>query len=270
MKVKHNGVCRPTAIVGLTLPVLHYDVIRWKHFPRFSPSMPGNASVTGGFPSRWNSNADPNFFVVILSKMFDWLVIRGAMTVIWRCQNANMWSDLCNLFETNIHVDEIYACTIFKWVAVTWLKIGHLDSSPILGYMPCVHDDVIKWKRFPRYWPFVRGIHRSPVNSSHKGQWRGALMFSLICAWINGWVNNHKAGDLRRYRAHYDVTVMMRRDDAYVTVCTYQIISSQQSIVHPWRQTWGHLLWFYSLNYIDSVSIFNLYSMVYNMIEIVC
>ena len=70
------------------------------------------------------------------------------------------------------------------------------------------HDDVIKWKHFPRYWPFVRGIHRSPVNSSHKGQWRGALMFSLICVWINGWVNNREAGDLRRYHVHYDVTVM--------------------------------------------------------------
>ena len=70
------------------------------------------------------------------------------------------------------------------------------------------HDDVIKWKHFPRYWPFVRGIHRSPVNSPHKGQWRGALMFSLICIWINGWVNNREAGDLRRYRAHYDVTEM--------------------------------------------------------------
>ena len=44
------------------------------------------------------------------------------------------------------------------------------------------HDDVIKWKHFLRYWPFVRGIHKSPVNSLHKGQWRGALMFSLICA----------------------------------------------------------------------------------------
>ena len=70
------------------------------------------------------------------------------------------------------------------------------------------HDDVIKWKHFPRYWPFVRGIHRSPVNSPHKGQWRGALMFSLICVWINGWVNNREAGDLRHYRAHYGVTVM--------------------------------------------------------------
>ena len=48
------------------------------------------------------------------------------------------------------------------------------------------HDDVIKWKHFPRYWPFVRGIHRSPVNSPHKGQCRGALMFTLICARING------------------------------------------------------------------------------------
>ena len=70
------------------------------------------------------------------------------------------------------------------------------------------HDDVIKWKHFPRYWPFVRGIHRWPVNSPHKGQLRGALMFSLICTWMNDWVNNHEAGDLRCHRAHYDVTVM--------------------------------------------------------------
>ena len=55
-----------------------------------------------------------------------------------------------------------------------------------------------------------RGIHRSPVNSSHKGQWRGALMLSLICAWIKGWVNNREAGDLRRHRAHYDVIVMFQ------------------------------------------------------------
>ena len=52
------------------------------------------------------------------------------------------------------------------------------------------------------------GNSPGPVNSPHKGQWRGALMFSLICVWINDWVNNHEAGDLRRYRAHYDVTVM--------------------------------------------------------------
>ena len=66
------------------------------------------------------------------------------------------------------------------------------------------HDDVIKWKHFPRYWLFARGIHRS----AHKGQRRGALVFSLICAWINSWVNNREAGDLRRHRAPYDVSVM--------------------------------------------------------------
>ena len=70
------------------------------------------------------------------------------------------------------------------------------------------HDDVIKWKHFPRYWPFMRGIHRSSVNSPHKGQWRGALMFSLICAWMNRWVNNSESGDLRRHRAHHEVIVM--------------------------------------------------------------
>ena len=48
------------------------------------------------------------------------------------------------------------------------------------------HDDVFKWNNFPRNWPFVRGIHRSSVNSPHKDQWRGALMLSLICAQING------------------------------------------------------------------------------------
>ena len=80
------------------------------------------------------------------------------------------------------------------------------------------HDDVIRVTGHlcgvtghlcvRRYWPFVLGIHRSRVNSPHKGQWREALMFSLTCAWINGWVNNRWAGDLRRHRAHYDVTLM--------------------------------------------------------------
>ena len=56
--------------------------------------------------------------------------------------------------------------------------------------------------------PFVQGIHWSQVNSSHKGQWCGALMFSSICGWIHSWVNNRDAGNLRRHGAHYDVTVM--------------------------------------------------------------
>ena len=83
-----------------------------------------------------------------------------------------------------------------------WLVYRRIFAS--LG----LHDDVMKWKHFPRYRPFVRGIHRSPVNSPHKGQWRGALMFSLIYVWISGWVNNREAGDLRRHRAHFGGIVM--------------------------------------------------------------
>ena len=138
------------------------------------------------------------------------------------------------------------------FVAIILLKFGWKQITIPTGLMiGCVdHGDVNKWKHFPRYWPFVRGIHRSSVYSLHKGQRSGALMFSLMCAWkkrlskhqprdcllnrlfrrrskktsklrVTGlcegrnssvtcvnWVNNREAGDLRRHRAHYDVTVM--------------------------------------------------------------
>ena len=96
---------------------------------------------------------------------------------------------------------------------------------------------------FPRYWPFVRGIHQSPVNSPHKGQWHRALMFSLICAWMNGWVNNREAVDLRRQHAHYDVTVMdqsLRKTDEITPQCgrrESQIIAFTQSLKPHGRMT---------------------------------
>ena len=76
-------------------------------------------------------------------------------------------------------------------------ECGNLPS----GY---THDDIIKWKLFPSYWPFVWGIHQSPVNSANKGQWCRTLMFSLICNWIN----SREAGDLRHHCTHYDVNVL--------------------------------------------------------------
>ena len=82
---------------------------------------------------------------------------------------------------------------------------GSCNGAPTPAKSP---DDIIKWKHFPCYWLLVPGIQRPPVNSPHKGQGRGALMFSLICAWINGWVNNREAGDLTRHHAHYVVSVM--------------------------------------------------------------
>ena len=84
------------------------------------------------------------------------------------------------------------ACLILArgpWISTPEIHkmIHHLTpacstSHPIYTRFSFVHDDVIKWNHFPHHWPFVRGIHRSPVISPHKGQWRGALMFSLICA----------------------------------------------------------------------------------------
>ena len=59
-----------------------------------------------------------------------------------------------------------------------------------------------------RYWPFVRGIHRSRWFPHTRASDAELWCFLLICVWINGWVNNRKAGDLRRHRRHYDVTVM--------------------------------------------------------------
>ena len=117
------------------------------------------------------------------------------------------------LLTVHFHRSSAMNSILYHLSALCSLMTSHgiIDLLSKLGWVYAsllFHDDVIKWKHFPRYWPFVRGIHRSPVNSPHKGQWRGALMFSLICVWINSWINNRKAGDLRRYQAHYDVIVM--------------------------------------------------------------
>ena len=82
-------------------------------------------------------------------------------------------------------VQSIYF-NVYKIFCVEILKTRFMRNT-LPWLMSHLYNDVIKWKNFTRYWPFVRGIHRSPVNSPHKGQWRGALMFSFICVWINGW-----------------------------------------------------------------------------------
>ena len=107
-----------------------------------------------------------------------------------------------------IHVTRYVQChQSGEWrVPTTWIFLtnGHLWRC----INRQVHDDVIKWKHFPCYWPFVREIHRSPVDSPHKGQWRWALMFSLVYALTSPWANTRDVGDSRRHRAHYDATVM--------------------------------------------------------------
>ena len=125
------------------------------------------------------------------------------------------WYDTCIPYTTLAHklmqiqYNPVKCIVVLMWfvemfVDIAWPVHVQHHGQLLIG----LHDDVIKWKHFPRYWPFMRGIHRSPVNSPHKGQWRGALMFSLFCARINGWVNNREAGNLRSHCAHYDVIVM--------------------------------------------------------------
>ena len=131
---------------------------------------------------------------------------------------------ICSFYSVNIHSSISHMSQFYSVEFMRWLDFRaqhNCDLDYLMGHnayqtlSSCIHyteiiyhNDVIKWKHFLRYWLYVRGIHRSPVKSPHKGQWYGALMFSLICVWINGWVNNGEAGDLKRYRAHYNVTVM--------------------------------------------------------------
>ena len=118
------------------------------------------------------------------------------------------------------------------------------------------HEDVIKWKNFPCYCPFVRGINRSPVNSPQRGQWCGALMFSLICAWIDGWVNNREAGDLRLHWTHYDVTVMITTNARYMQDVLYVAAFLLQTIVQI------QLMWI--LIYIYTYIIYIIYIYIYS------
>ena len=142
-----------------------------------------------------------------------------------------MRSMYCHKLSPLQSYDGVFIVSLTKLVTINCHVIGekrHLTICDVIGpsppaktgwisveigpwisyYIHVEHDDVIKWKHFPRYWPLNSPV---PVNSPHKGQWRGALMFTLICARINGWVNNREPGDLRRYRAHYDVIVMTVR-----------------------------------------------------------
>ena len=124
-------------------------------------------------PSQWETSLQSN-------TISNWLGtnLESALTVLYAIYSSKL----------SVHTVEFQT-----WVTCYWWgsRISYASTREFR------HDDVIKWKHFLHYWPFVWGIHRSLVNSPHKGQWCGALMFSFICIWINGWVNNHEAGDLR-------------------------------------------------------------------------
>ena len=135
----------------------------------------------------------------------------------------NLWNDFrdkfCDVISYEIHILPVRSEITWSVHMYSW-KSFHRNSEECVSsqqgqttrkystttHEKCVslleHDDVIKWKHFPRYWPFVRGIHQS-----HRGNlW--VWCFLWFADWINSWVNNREAGDLRRHHAHNDVILM--------------------------------------------------------------
>ena len=129
-------------------------------------------------------------------------------------------------FQTFIYISGLSKC-LFIIRPITQAKycafVGQLitdnsENKTQICSMRYCHVDVIKRKHLPCYQPLA------PVNFPHKGQWRGALIFHLICAWINGWQKNREAGDLRRHRAHYDVTIIQFLIDEIRSTCCYTLL----------------------------------------------
>ena len=137
--------------------------------------------------------------------------------------------------------------------SLSFLELEWREAFPLLLISTggeCANSMTGVWwrhemKTLPRYWPSVRGIHRSPVNSPHKGQWRGALMFSLICARTNGWANHRHAGDLRRHLIHNDVTVMSGYTSTFLQYRTtnstshcFKFTTAALNILRPIQKEW--------------------------------
>ena len=118
---------------------------------------------------------------------------------------------------------------------IQWHRGSPEDSSQIK------HDHVIKWKHFPRYWPFVREIHRSPVNSQHKGQWRGALMFSLMCA-LNKRLSKQSWG----WWFETPSRSLWRQGNVYILISDFIIVVAdwRRSPVKPYWEWVAHYLIF--------------------------
>ena len=82
--------------------------------------------------------------------------------------------------STNRSMPSIYPFPsgLLHWQTLRYPDVTEVNLNDSAMSTGAKQADFIKWKHFSRYWSFCAGIHRSPVNSPHKGQWRGALIFS--------------------------------------------------------------------------------------------
>ena len=152
-----------------------------------------------------------------LTPVFSQRIVRYTLSILsWRMLYPNVvWAVYRNTPVTDEHgYPSLYTYDLYMPSPKERNPLYLMSLIIPIGFMNLKwqvsqpHDGVIKWRHFSRNWPFMRGIHRTSVNFPHKGQWLGALVFYLICAWTNRSVNNRDAGDSRLHRAHYDVTVM--------------------------------------------------------------
>ena len=146
--------------------------------------------------------------------VLNWIIINKPKTMIYFLQsnaslqyNEEMLKIECNNY---MYFDNGQSC--FKWSRR--ITISSSSSNVLVTEVSvCTISQNTWWRHqmeaFSASLAICAGNSPVPVEFPHKGQWHRVLMFSLICVWINGWVNNRKAGDLRRYRGHYDVTVMI-------------------------------------------------------------
>ena len=178
----------------------------WRHqmetFSALLAICAGNSPVPGEFPTqRPVTRSFDDFFDLRLNKrlskqLWGWWFERLSRS-LWRHRNENiklskvhltgpLWGESTCQWRIDSHDKGSVMCKTF--ICHTWWR--HQMETYSASLALCAGNSPV------------------PVNSPHKGQWRGALMFSLIYVWINGWVNNREAGDLRRYHAHYDIIVM--------------------------------------------------------------
>ena len=113
----------------------------------------------------------------------NYMIIMRIISSEIRCISINKMLFNIYLGSGNIcEANRISMKSIFYHCLNKHAKIVKFEQH--LNWRNCVfNDDVIKWKHFPPCWPIERGIHRPQVNTPHKGQWRGALVFCLICVW---------------------------------------------------------------------------------------
>ena len=173
----------------------------------------GNSPVTGEFPSQrpvmWSFDIffDLSFNKRLSTQLRGWWFGMPSCS-LWRPCNAESVYDsdglvqVCSNFIANAQ-ELLQSCTkllIYETIYLTWEK-----AWIQLNYKFKInHDDVIKWKHFLRYWPFVQGIHRwIPLT---KASDVGTLMFSLICSlkkWLSkqswGWWFEMPLGSLWRH-----------------------------------------------------------------------